>query len=413
MKVLIWTKNIPLINKGGPNGYCYNIKSYLDEHPCDEIDFYPGSKCCDSVEVSAQTDNSQNKSLKRKIYNFIKKNNFLFFLLTIYALFFKKNHLSDEDKSLLQKYDFVHVHGSYEILSSFLNYKSTKTKVILTTHTPEPLIDEEIERFGMDFLFKIMPCIRNFFLRREIKAYERADLVMFPVAEAREPYANRSFYHKRIFDLIEEKTFYVPTAINHLNEEVRNINLLDKFSIPEKSLKICYIGRHNEIKGYDQLKKIACRTWTKLPNAFFIVGGKEYPLKGLQDSRWIELGWIKTSELLKEIDVFILPNRETYFDIILLEVLRQGVPVVISKTGGNKWFEKKNVAGIHCYDYSDEDGCSRILQEIYTNKINGRISLQKEANIDFFEQNLFMSKYVENYISSLKKFFDYSLQTKS
>ena len=43
MKVLVWTKKFELKNSGGPMGYCYNIKSYLDENPCESIDFYPSS----------------------------------------------------------------------------------------------------------------------------------------------------------------------------------------------------------------------------------------------------------------------------------------------------------------------------------------------------------------------------------
>ena len=39
-KILIWNKNLPLKNAGGPAGYLYNIHSYLKEYPVDEISFY-------------------------------------------------------------------------------------------------------------------------------------------------------------------------------------------------------------------------------------------------------------------------------------------------------------------------------------------------------------------------------------
>lgn len=404
MKVLIWTKKISLVNKGGPMGYCYNIKSYLDEHPCEEIDFYPGSVCLDSQKETAALINVTLKQrIKKKLVSFLQKNKYTSFALTIYSLYFRKYPLSAKDKELLKKYDFVHVHGSYEILSSFLDFKSAKTKVILTTHTPEPLIDEEIGRFGDEFLFRLLPCIRNFFLKREIKAYNRADLVMFPVPEAREPYINKSQYHKQAFVEIESKTFFVPTAINNLKNAPEKKFYLKKYDIPDDAFKICYVGRHNEVKGYDFLKKIAKKTWEKFPNAYFVIGGTESPMKGLCDSRWIELGWVNTCELLNEVDVFVLPNKETYFDIILLEVLRQGVPVIISKTGGNKWFVDKGVAGIHCVDYADVEGGAVLLQQLYVEKKNGRLELQRKANMEFFEKKLYMANYIENYLMSLKK----------
>jgi len=401
MKILIWTKNISLVNKGGPNGYCYNIKSYLDEHPCEEIDFYPGTICLS--DCNKKNALSCKTSLKRKIYHFIQKNRYIDFIITIYILFFQKKKLSVDDLNLLKKYDFVHIHGSYEMLRTFFNYRSSKTKVILTTHTPQPLIDEEVGRFRVQPLFKIFPFLRTYFLKKEVKAYQKADLVMFPVPDAREPYVNNSLYHKEIFKLIENKTFYVPTAINKLKTKPENKHSLDKYNIPRNALKVCYVGRHNDVKGYGMLKQIALHTWEQNPNVYFVIGGKEEPLKGLNDSRWIELGWVNTCELLNEIDAFILPNKETYFDIILLEVLRQGVPVVISKTGGNKWFEDKNVSGIHCYNYDDKEECSRILKQLYDDKNKGLLIHQKIANEQFFKENFYMPKYIDRYVSELKK----------
>lgn len=43
-------------------------------------------------------------------------------------------------------------------------------------------------------------------------------------------------------------------------------------------------------------------------------------------------------DLLQEVDVFVLPNRQTYYDLILLEVMRAGKPVLLTTTGGNKHF---------------------------------------------------------------------------
>ncbi len=380
-------------------GYCYNIKSYLDEHPCAEIDFYPESDC---LQTNFQND-KQPLSFKTKISTFLSKNKYTGFSIELYRTYFKKIPLTIEENNLLKKYDFVHIHWAQEILQTFSNFNNGKTKVILTTHTPEPLFDELAGRFGVQVLLKRLPFIRNFFLKKEVEAYKNANFVMFPTLEAKEPYTNRSPYHKAVLKQIEDKTFYVPTAINHLKVAPENKHYLDALKISENALKVCYVGRHNEIKGYDFLQKIALHTWKNNPNIFFIIGGKEEPLKGLNDKRWIELGWVTTYELLNEIDVFILSNKETYFDIILLEVLRQGVPVLITKTGGNKWFERKNISGIHCFDYGDINSCCKILEELHFDKINGKLDQQKKANIDFFEKNLSMSKYIENYTSSLKK----------
>ena len=39
-KILIWNKNLPLKNVGGPSGYLYNIYSYLEKTPNSQISFY-------------------------------------------------------------------------------------------------------------------------------------------------------------------------------------------------------------------------------------------------------------------------------------------------------------------------------------------------------------------------------------
>ena len=398
MKILIWTKNTSLKNMGGPMGYCYNIKSYLEEHPCEEIDFYPKPVCSEGT-VSSE---KQAFSLKGRISEVLSKNKYASFIRELYRQYFKKVPLSSSDKDLLKKYDFVHLHWAREVFQTFSDFNNGKTKVVLTTHTPEPLFDELVGRFGVQTLSKRIPIIRNYFLKKEVNAYKNVDIVMFPALEAKEPYINKSPCHKNVFERIENKTIYVPTAINKLKETPINRHRLDAFAIPDNALKVCYVGRHNEVKGYDFLKHIALRTWEKNPNVYFIIGGKEEPLKGLKDSRWIELGWVNTCELLNEVDVFVLPNKETYFDIILLEVLRQGVPVLITRTGGNKWFERRNIAGIHCFDYGKPDDGVESLLNMYEDKLDGTLADQGAINKNFFCDAMYMSHYIENYTMMLK-----------
>ena len=399
MKVLIWTKNTALVNMGGPMGYCYNIKSYLDEHPNDEIDFYPGSVCTDTLPKI----NESTFTFKQKFLSFLSRNRYFSFFRTLYQYYFKKIPLTNEEIELLKKYDFVHVHWASEILKTFSTFKINKTKVILTTHTPEPLFDELVGNCGMGSFIKKFPFIRDFFLKHEVNAYKKSDYVMFPVADATEPYAHKSQWHAEAIKEIQPKTFYVPTAINKLKGTTQNRQSLSKYNIPKDALKICYVGRHNEVKGYDILKQIAQRVWQDNPNIYFIIGGKESPLKGLDDNRWIELGWINTTELLNEIDAFILPNKETYFDIILLEVLRQGVPVIITRTGGNKWFENKKVPGIFCYNYDDIDKGASLINNLLIEKKNGSFESLKDANLKFFDEYLYMPQYIKCYLEQLHR----------
>ena len=56
-------------------------------------------------------------------------------------------------------------------------------------------------------------------------------------------------------------------------------------------------------------------------NTYFLIAGKEEPMKGLDNSHWIEVGWTNDPHsLIAASDVFVLPNHETYFDLVFLSM---------------------------------------------------------------------------------------------
>ena len=245
--------------------------------------------------------------------------------------------------------------------------------------------------------------MRDWLLKREVEAFDICDYVMYPVAQAREPYENASAIYKDKFSEINDKFFYVPTALNDITRIEANHHVLDSYNIPQSALRLCYIGRHSEVKGFPFLKEVARRVWNNSPDIYFIIGGKEYPIKGIEDKRWIELGWVNTPSLLNEVDAFILPNKETYFDLILLEVLRQGTPVILSRTGGNKWFEDKGLIGLKFFEYGNEEELFLRIKEIQQMKLDGELENVKQQNREFCQKEFNMKLYVERYIENVKQ----------
>ena len=161
-----------------------------------------------------------------------------------------------------------------------------------------------------------------------------------------------------------------------------------------------YVGRHNEVKGYDSLKKMAARILNIKDDVFFLIAGKEEPLKGLKSQNWKEAGWINDAEsVINAADVFILPNKETYFDLVLLEVLSMGKPVIISRTGGNKFFEKLNSDGIYVYE-SEKEAVDIILKM----KEKGMEELENlgQMNQTIYEKYFTPLIFAQNYIKLLK-----------
>ena len=230
---------------------------------------------------------------------------------------------------------------------------------------------------------------------------------MFPCFDARECYEKEKLY-KELFVRRNDDFYYVPTAILELDFERKYDNFFfRKYGIPDDAFVISYIGRHSEIKGYDFLKNIALKVFENNPNIFFVVGGKEEPLKGINHSQWIELGWINNAdEIIFQSDLFILPNRETYFDIVLLEVLRAGVPVLMTLTGGNKYFyalSKEKREGLFFYSNNALDSAVSIIERLYKTKKDRGLLSMRQANKQLWKQEFSLERYIIEYVSKTFK----------
>ena len=110
-------------------------------------------------------------------------------------------------------------------------------------------------------------------------------------------------------------------------------------------------------------------------------------------------------------DTFVLPNKETYFDLVLLEVLSLGTPVVISNTGGNKYFEQFKMDGIKLFD--TEKDAIEIIERNMTFEPEAFSKITKE-NTTFYNSNFTIEKFGRNYvdlITNIIKDFDGSKVT--
>lgn len=388
MKILIWNKNIVLKNTGGPSGYLYNINQYIKDVQLNDIHFYS-----DYLKPIIPK-NYRPKGLISKIYTIIIR--FWVNLIKSYSF----SGLSQDEIELLNKFDYVHVHSIEDMRKYFLKRSvDLKVKVILTSHCPEPYVDEITSQSYYNKFFQTFQFVRNYFIIKETEAFDAADLIMFPVEQAKEAYTNRSALYEKCFKNNLSKFIYVPTAIvDNQSQKQENYKLNE---IYKEKLKVCFVGRHSEIKGYDKLIQIADNVWGKSNEVAFIVGGQILKNSYPKNEKWLELGWVKTSDLLKEIDLFILPNKQTYFDLILLEVLRQGVPVLISATGGNKWFENKS-HGIFLYEYDNiVDASDKIIKCLEYKRV-GLLPILGKENRALYENELIISRYVEAYLAQLK-----------
>ena len=274
------------------------------------------------------------------------------------------------------------------------NYKGT---VILTSHSPCAKFKEKLAWLN-PFDYKMLKKWVDRIEEMDAYSFKRADYIIFPCKEAEEPY-----YHtwEAYEQLREEKKYrYMPTGIVGCKAKVNREDFRKKYGIPDNAFVISYAGRHNEIKGYADLKRLGEKLLAD-KNVYFLIAGKEEPMTGLKNDHWIEVGWTNDPHsLIAASDVFVLPNHETYFDLILLEVLSLGVPVVMSRTGGNKYFEQFKQPGLKFYD-TLEEAQDRIL-DIKKMPVD-ELCEAKAGIIEMFNNEFTVEKFAKNYINIISE----------
>lgn len=384
-KVLIYLQEGCLAKTGGPIGYNYALKTQLDKAGVTNIDYLPGGH---------PFVPGIGRKIKNTWYGKILKNISDFILQTKLLYGPSKKPIVD-----INEYDVIHFHGCaymYAIRKSLENYKGT---VVLTSHSPRVWYLESIGRlteWAQKHLFWYYKRLE----RIDKYAFNRADTILFPCPEAEEPYFNTWPEYPKIKKSKNKNFRYLLTGTYKCTAKLSREDVLSKYGIPLDSFVVCYVGRHNEIKGYDKLKEIGRKVLDKIPNAYFLIAGEEYPIKGLDDKRWIEAGWTNDPHsIIAASNLFVLPNKETYFDLVLLEVLSLGKIVVASETGGNKHFVGKLGDGFHSYKTCDEAVKSILKISQMSDETIGKIEIQ---NAKYFDENLSLDIFGRNYI----KFYD-------
>lgn len=263
----------------------------------------------------------------------------------------------------LDKTKTIHVHtvgDAVKIRNSLNRVHNTEIKVILTCHTPEAPSDEYYKEYiERGYSKKKAKVIRDGWRVIEKRAFCEADILVFPSVESMEPLKQTIPNFERI---IEGKDIrFMETGAKTLHPTISVEEAKRKYGVEGKKV-IGYIGRHNKIKGYDILKTAGKKLLSSNKNICFLIGGAiGSECKPLRNKRWIEAGWVNPADMLQAVDIFVLPNKMTYYDLVLIEVMSMGIPIVASKTGGNISVKELTDA-IYLYNNSPEDMVDRIKE---------------------------------------------------
>ncbi|HDX9671101.1 TPA: glycosyltransferase family 4 protein [Bacillus cereus] len=382
MNYIAYPGNID-IRRGGPSGYIANLEKGLNKiNPKQDVSI---------ISKRSNVSSQKSESLKKILFNsIIGKNNFMA------SKFGEKKFIKYRDIAIKQQLkeitftenDIVHLHSVLDY-NKFSEH-NLKSKLILTPHTPESISDECVNLIKNNFnnMNLDLKSFKHKIKELEKRAFEMCEYFIFPSKESMEIYS--TFIED--FDLImkDKKIYYNLTGCQKLSHKLTKEEFRKKHNIKKDAFVISYIGRHNHIKGFDILKEVAKEVYKVDKEIVFISGGTG-DIKS-ESNNFIEFGWTDDpGSIVNASDLFILPNRNTYFDLVLLEVLSLGIPVLASNTGGNKTvadmtngiklFENGNVAEVieKVLEFKND---SNILNEMGNNNsicYNTHFTLEKFA----------------------------------
>ena len=380
-KLLIYVNEADLRPTGGASGYNYNMQQGLENLHAENYSFLKN------------VDQTRNK-FKLLKDSALKRALFVAFRILNYTLLLAKK--KSYAKCDLNEYQVVHFHNVKDMYEARTSLETYKGIVVLTSHSPKPFSYEIYEDIISDFEKKYFGKLYKKLIVMEKYAFNRADYIIFPCEDAEEPYYKKWNEYKDIHERNKNKYRYLLTGTSKCTAKIPEAEYRKEKKVPENAFVVSYAGRHNQTKGYDKLKVIG-KKLLKYPDIYFMVAGKEEPLKGLEDPRWIEIGWTKDPHsMIQAADLFVLPNEETYFDLIMLEVLSLGKIVVASRTGGNKFFEKIDAPGIMLY--SNEEEAIKLIEKVRNMGAKERKYLE-EKNYQLFGQNFSNRVFAGNYIN--------------
>lgn len=388
MSVLVFLKESELSPAGGPLGVGYYIYQQVKSRNLgDQILFLTGGGTYSSRGCFL-------KSVVGKLPFIIKKN-----IRSLHRLLHFRNLLTSSLEINLNEYEAVHFHSTLDMWLLREVLQSYKGEVILTSHSPVPAFEEHesycttsIEKCWFRSQHKKLVNIDRF-------AFSRANYIVFPTEGAMDGYYNHWSDFKEI--IADKPVKFIETGISPREGRVNRKDVLSELGLSDEDFIISFAGRHNTIKGYDLLKKLANELFKTDSQIKVIAAGNESPLTRLEHPSWKEIGFTNDPySYISASDVLIVPNRETYFDLVILEGLSLGKIVLTSNTGGNRYFKDNDVPGVFLFNSLEE--AQQLIYKIKSLSPNERKNLA-DANLEYYKNHLTIECFFNSYWAFLSE----------
>lgn len=399
-KILVGTFDTPRKSLGGPGKFVpmfYRDLYTLLHENCVDIEVYAlfNSKIIDNPEDIVYKEPLASRNyVKEKLINFVKKNPSIYFLLKGV----KEKILLKEDELLrnLKKmyFNVINLHDFYSVYY----LQNIDVPIIFTNHYKGSLYKEYIQY--LPNMNKVE--YENYYTNIEREAIKRADVLVFPSISAKNLLLQD---FQDLKSLIESKSEIIYTGINDCKNE-NDINLNSNI---RKAKLVLNVSNHIPDKGIDLSIKIFKKLLELNPNLTFVnigsFGPETMKLRFLTKDLGIEnkvifMGVLNHEDVLnymKKSFLLLHTPRRTVFDLVILEAMSLGVPIIATSVLG-----LIEALGEEYVLYINETGEFKFSIDILENE-----NLIKEIKV--YLRNRFIEKFtvkqmLSNYLSLYYKF---------
>ncbi len=187
-------------------------------------------------------------------------------------------------------------------------------------------------------------------------------------------YIKQEWYHQKYEG--KYKVIYPPFNLEKYKEAMNFTVRPCSPQIPT----VGFVGRLSEEKGIDWLIRSMVRVKERVPHARLLIVGTgplENELRALSRSLRLNSSVEFTGyrqnvfEVLRQMDVFVIPSRSEGCPIVVLEAMAMGLPVVASRVGGNPELVSDGETG-YLIPFQDVDGLANAVVTLLRDRDRAR-----------------------------------------
>ena len=268
-RFLLFKSKEGLAPKGGPSAVCFYYMKEQERRQSNDFEFLPSLNQNESLHKKESNIQEMSPQWISRLYKNVK-------YIIKYNLFLGGHYpVAAFDFS---EFDIVHFHDARDLYVRRYELEKYNGIVVLQSHTPQPPGHELYNAIPSN-IRHFIPFLRKRLERMDRTAFERADYIIFPCEDAEEPYFNDWPFYKTIHDNKKDHYKYVLTGIPPTNPKRTRTEVLSELGLSDSSFIVSYVGRHNEVKGYGNLKIIGDKMLSSDGETWFVCAGKEEPLK--------------------------------------------------------------------------------------------------------------------------------------